>query len=149
MIGLKGNTPSTTQSSGGLLDSLKMGIQNPDNPMDDDTLNQMAKSLRVTGSSDDFQSLVQLGRDRMQQQQNATGPGGFMTQVRNDFSALGDRLAAPYNAMTPDQKSRFQKYSEMAQTRPQQTQFSPVQFGGAGGGANLLSVIDLLKQRGY
>ena len=80
----------------------------------------------------------------------APAAGGFFDKIGADFKGLGDRLSAPYNAMTDEQKKRYQKFAELAQYQPEQPQFSPVQFGGAGGGGgNLLSVIDLLKQRGY
>lgn len=79
----------------------------------------------------------------------APAGGGFFDQMKSDFGALGDKLSAPYNNMTDEQKKRYQRFNELAMTKPQQPQFSPVQFGGASNGANLLSLIDAMKKQGF
>jgi len=79
----------------------------------------------------------------------APAAGGFFNQLKNDFSVLGDKIAAPYNAMTDEQKKRYQKFSDMASTAPPQGQFSPVQFGGGVNGGSLLSLVEEMKKRGF
>jgi len=81
----------------------------------------------------------------------ATPPaaGGFFQQMKSDFQALGDKIQAPYNAMTEEQKKRYQKFNELAQYQPTQPQFSPVQFGGGANGASLLAIVEEMKKRGF
>lgn len=92
-----------------------------------------------------------LGTDKFASsttQPMAPASGGFFNTIRNDFKALGDKISAPYNAMTDDQKKRYDRFNQMAMSQPQQAQFSPVQFGGAANGASLAALVEELKKRG-
>lgn len=75
--------------------------------------------------------------------------GGFFQQMQNDFKAFGDKMSAPYNALPEDKKKRYQRFNELAMMPTRETQFSPVQFGGAGGGASLLALVEEMKKRGF
>lgn len=79
----------------------------------------------------------------------APAAGGFFQQIRNDFKPLTDKIQAPYSAMSENEKKRYQQFAGMAMKEQPAPQFSPVQFGGAGGGGDLASLVaQILKGTG-